>query len=86
MNLIEKCNNCDLKECIECEYTWSDLQQTIKPLVEENEELKQFKQDVVETINEYSNSNPENHIFDIDDCINITTDILLLLGIGGKNG
>lgn len=30
MNLLEKCNNCKLKECIECEYTWSDLKQTIE--------------------------------------------------------
>lgn len=30
MNLLEKCKNCKLKECIECEYTWSDLKETIE--------------------------------------------------------
>ena len=39
MNLLEKCENCKLKECIECEYTYSDLKETIEHLQKENEEL-----------------------------------------------
>ena len=37
MNLLEKCKNCKLKECIECEYTWSDLKETIEHFQKENE-------------------------------------------------
>lgn len=40
MNLLEKCKNCKLKECIECEYTWSNLKETIENLQKENEGLK----------------------------------------------
>ena len=48
-------------------------------LLVEVQKLRTFKQDVKETVDEYSNNNPKHHIFEIDDCINITQDILLLL-------
>lgn len=39
-NLIKKCDECKLKECINCEISWSEVQ-AIKRLYEENKELKE---------------------------------------------
>ena len=52
MNLLEKCENCKLKECIECEYTYSDLKETIEHLQKENEELRELKYKLIDKIEE----------------------------------
>ena len=36
--LLNKCDNCKLKECIACEFTWTDIQK-IKKYVEELETM-----------------------------------------------
>ena len=37
-DLLNKCNNCKLKECIACEFTYTDIQK-IKKYVEETEAI-----------------------------------------------
>lgn len=45
-NLIKKCDDCNLKECIQCDISWSEIQlikefyKSYKILKEENEDLK----------------------------------------------
>ena len=43
--LLNKCDNCKLKECIGCEFTWTDIQK-IRKYIEELEQ-KQFILDKV---------------------------------------
>lgn len=37
--IIDKCKNCKLKECINCEINWNQVQ-AIENLLKENKELK----------------------------------------------
>lgn len=43
MNLLEKCNNCKLEECIECEYTWSDIAETSKNFISKDKIREKIK-------------------------------------------
>ena len=45
--LLNKCDNCKLKECIGCEFTWTDIQKTRKYI----EELEQ-KQSILDKVTE----------------------------------
>ena len=38
IKILNKCDNCKLKECIECEFTWADIQE-VKKYIEELEQL-----------------------------------------------
>lgn len=40
--LLNKCNNCNLKECIACEFTYTDIQK-IKKYVEELEKQEYWR-------------------------------------------
>ena len=50
-DLLNKCNNCKLKECIACEFTYTDIQK-IKKYVEE---LESILDKVTDTLKEVYN-------------------------------
>lgn len=47
--LIERCDKCDLKQCENCEISWSEVQalkNLLKAYKEDEEKLKHIKQDL----------------------------------------
>ena len=40
MDIIEKCNKCKLHECINCEHSWSDIEEIKQKLAEKDKEIE----------------------------------------------
>lgn len=52
--LLNKCDNCKLKECIGCEFTWADIQK-IRKYIQELEQKESILDKVTEFVKNYIN-------------------------------
>lgn len=52
--LLNKCDNCKLKECIGCEFTWTDIQK-IRKYIQELEQKESILDKVTEFVKNYIN-------------------------------
>lgn len=73
--LLNKCDNCKLKECIGCEFTWTDIQK-IRKYIQELEQKQSILDKVTDKLKEYLKAIKRDGIYGYDKEINEILNII----------
>ena len=73
--LLSKCDNCKLKECIGCEFTWTDIQK-IRKYIQELEQKQSILDKVTDKLKEYLKAIKRDGIYGYDKEINEILNII----------
>lgn len=73
--LLNKCDNCKLKECIGCEFTWTDIQK-IRKYIQELEQKQSILDKVTDRLKEYLKAIKRDGIYGYDKEINEILNII----------
>lgn len=73
--LLSKCDNCKLKECIGCEFTWTDIQK-IRKYIQELEQKQSILDKVTDRLKEYLKAIKRDGIYGYDKEINEILNII----------